>query len=403
MNMKVSIVVGGRWHAFDLAKELNAAGILHRLITNYPKFKTRQWGIPDEKVVSLPLTLLLDKATYKIGGERLFMQSQFLRHNLFARAAARHLEGSTIVHGWSSFSEPSMYWAKQNHVPFVLERSSSHMKVQCQILREEYQHLGLGWAETHPEIVLQELREYDLANRVAIPSLFVKHSFISEGFPEQSLIHNLFGTNIKNFSPGVKQDDVFRVIYAGSLSVRKGIHYLVQAFMKANILDSELCLVGGATTDTPLLLTGADERVKCIGHVPQARLVEYYCNSSVFVMASIEEGLAYVQAQALACGLPLICTTNTGGEDLLRLSGTKPIKLEGGIEEYPAGYVVPIRNSKAITTCLKMLADDKKLLLSKQEAALSFLGLDWSSYAKRLIGSYESIQNQTVSIKKKEV
>jgi len=55
--LKITIVVGGRWHAFDLARELHAAGLLHRLITNYPKYKTRQWGIPDDKVVSLPLTL----------------------------------------------------------------------------------------------------------------------------------------------------------------------------------------------------------------------------------------------------------------------------------------------------------------------------------------------------------
>ena len=34
--MKVTIVVGGRWHAFDLARELERQGHLHRLITNYP-------------------------------------------------------------------------------------------------------------------------------------------------------------------------------------------------------------------------------------------------------------------------------------------------------------------------------------------------------------------------------
>ncbi|MBR8833971.1 MAG: glycosyltransferase family 4 protein [Stigonema ocellatum SAG 48.90 = DSM 106950] len=391
--MKVTIVVGGRWHAFDLARELHASGVLHRLITNYPKFKTRQWGIPDDKVVSLPLTLLLGKAVHQIGGEHLTMKSQALLHNLFSHAAARYLEGSTLIHGWSSFSEPSLLWAKQNSVPFLLERSSSHIRVQCQLLKEEYHRLGLDWVETHPEIVAQELWEYDLAERIAVPSLFVKRSFLAQGFSEQCLVHNPFGTNLKNFSLGSKQDNVFRVIYAGSLSVRKGIHYLVRAFMEANIPNSELCLVGGATTETPRLLAGADERVKCIGHVPQGQLANYYRNSSVFVIGSIEEGLACVQAQALACGLPLICTTNTGGEDLLLMSSAEPIKLGRGVEEYAAGYVVPIKNSEAIAFVLKQLAAQPDLLKQKQQAALELReqDLSWQRYAKQCILEYQLI------------
>ncbi|MEH1869821.1 MAG: glycosyltransferase family 4 protein [Nostoc sp.] len=395
--MKISIVVGGRWHAFDLARELHSAGVLHRLITNYPKYKTRKWGIPDAKVVSLPLTLLLGRAIYQIGQEKLLMKSQALIHNLFAKAASRYLEGSTLVHGWSSFSEPALHWAKRNNIPFLLEHSSSHIKVQCKLLREEYQQLGLHWAETHPEIVAQELREYEMTDKVTVPSLFVKRSFLAQGFSEKRLVHNPFGTNLKSFSPGTKHDEVFRVIYAGSLSVRKGIHYLVQAFIQANIPNSELCLVGGVITETPYLLTGEDERIKLIGHVPQAQLVDYYRNSSVFVMASIEEGMAMVQLQALACGLPLICTTNTGGEDLLRISGVQPVELETGIEEYPAGYLVPVRDSQAIAICLKNLANNSQLLQAKREAALAIrnvgTGLDWSSYSQRAITTYEVLHN----------
>jgi len=288
-----------------------------------------------------------------------------------------------------------MLWAKQNNVPFLLERSSAHMTVQCQLLSEEYQQLGLPWANTHPDVVAQELREYELADKVAVPSLFVKGSFISQKFPEERLILNHFGTNIKIFAPRLKQDNVFRVIYAGSLSVRKGIHYLVKAFVAANIENSQLCLVGGSTSDTPHLLTDADERVKLIGHVPQSQLADYYRNSNVFVMASIEEGMAMVQLQAIASGLPLICTTNTGGEDLLRMSGVEPVELEMDIQEYPAGYVVPVRNSEAIAFCLKILSNHPEILKAKREAALGIrdagMGLNWSSYAQRAIAAYEDL------------
>ena len=52
--MKITIVVGGRWHAFNLARKLYAKGHLHRLITNYPSWIVSRWGILIERVVSLP-------------------------------------------------------------------------------------------------------------------------------------------------------------------------------------------------------------------------------------------------------------------------------------------------------------------------------------------------------------
>lgn len=394
MRMKVTIVVGGRWHAIDLARELNKAGLLHRLITNYPRFKTRYWGVPDDKVVSLPLTLLLNKAISKIGGDNLYRNSLPFLYHLFGSAAVRYLEGSTLIHGWSSTSEPSLRWAKQNGVPFVLERSSAHITVQSQLLREEYEKLGLVCTEVRSEIVEQELREYELAERVAVPSFFAKRSFLEQGFSKERLIHNPLGTSLETFSPGVKQDRVFRVVYAGSLSVRKGIHYLVNAFMQANIPNSELCLIGGATLETPLLLSGRDERVKCTGHIPEPKLADYYRNSSVFVMPSIEDGFGMVMAQALACGLPLICTTNTGGEDLLRMQGGESIKLENNIEEFPTGYLVPAKNSEAIASLLRLLVSNPDLLEQKRQAALSYEGkkLSWDQYSKRTIEAYERLK-----------
>lgn len=393
MAMKITIVVGGRWHAIDLARELHQAGYLHRLITNYPKFKTRQWGVPDDKVVSLPLTLLLSRGIAKIGGDSLTRKSLPFIYNVFAQTAAQHLDGSTLIHGWSSVSEPSLKWAKQNNVPFVLERSSSHATVQAQLLEDEHKKLGLVCKEVHPKIVEQELKEYALADRVALPSLFAKRSFLEQEFPEQKLIYNPFGTNLGTFSPGTKQDDVFRVVYAGVLSVRKGIHHLIKAFMQANIPNSELCLLGAATPETPKLLEGADDRVKCIGHVSEPKLAEYYRNSSVFAMPSIEDGFGYVVAQALACGLPLICTTNTGGEDLLRMQDKAPIAQTGEIDEYSAGYIIPPGNSDAIASLLEQLASNSKLLEQKRQAALSFpiQDLSWEKYTQRMIEHYQRL------------
>ena len=58
------------------------------------------------------------------------------------------------------------------------------------------------------------------------------------------------------------------------------------------------------------------ERFVHYDFVPQWRLGEFYAQAHVFAIASKEEGLALVQLQALASGLPLVCTDRTGGGDL---------------------------------------------------------------------------------------
>jgi alpha-maltose-1-phosphate synthase len=396
-NPQVTIVVGGRWHAINLARELHQAGWLHRLITNYPKFKTRQWGVPDDKVVSLPLTFILNRIIPKIGGDKMMRKFLPQSYRWFAKAAVPYLEGSNLIHVWSSTAEPSINWAKQNDIPVVLERSSAHITVQSQILATEYKQLGLGFVpnEVHPEIVAQEIREYKLADRIAVPSLFAKRTFLQQGFNETQLIHNPLGTSLETFSPGAKKDDVFRVVYAGSLGVRKGIHYLVRAFIQANIPNSELVLLGKAMPETSHLLTGADERVKCPGHVSETELARYYRNSSVFVMPSLEDGFGMVLAQAIACGLPIISTSNTGAEDLLRMQSTNPIDLANQIKEYPSGYLLPVRDCSAIASTLQLLATNPKILKQKQEAALKFQpeALSWSSYAQRSRTAYQELVN----------
>ena len=395
INPKITIVVGGRWHAIDLARELSQAGWLHRLITNYPKFKTRQWGVPDDKVVSLPLTMILNRAIPKIGGEKMMRKVLPLSYYWFARAAVPYLEGSTLIHAWSSTAEPSINWAKQNGIPVILERSSAHITVQSQILEQEYKQLGLVSSEVHPEIVDRELREYQLADRIAVPSLFAKRTFLQQGFKETQLIHNPLGTSLETFSPGVKEDNVFRVVYAGSLGVRKGIHYLVRAFTEANLPNSELVLLGKAMPETPHLLTGADERVKCPGHVSESELARYYRTSSVFVMPSLEDGFGMVLAQAIACGLPIISTSNTGAEDLLRMQSKDPVYLDNQTEEYHSGYIVPPRNQSAIVAILQLLAANPQILKQKREAALNFQpeALSWSAYGQRSRTAYQELLN----------
>ena len=396
--MKITIVVGGRWHAFDLARALHQQGHLHRLITNYPRWFVRRWGIPNDYVVSLPFTFWLVKIIYKLGGESLMMRCQWWIHRWFAERAVNYLKGSDLIHGWSQWSEPSLRWAREHRIPTVLERSSAHILEQSRLLHEEHARHGLQWSATHPQIEAMELREYSLCSQVAVPSLFVERSFQERGFPQNHLFRNALGVNLDQFQPPAEpppppEKGGLHAIYAGSLSVRKGIPDLLAGFEAAALANAQLTLVGANTPELTTLLSQQPKNVRQLGHRPQAELMMHYGRAHCFVMASVEEGMAMVQMQALACGLPLICTKNSGGEDLLRMGSTTPELCPEGVEQFPAGFLVPIQSPKALAWCLRQIAMNPGLWGKQRKAALELAtaNLSWETYGDRSLANYKRL------------
>lgn len=153
------------------------------------------------------------------------------------------------------------------------------------------------------------------------------------------------------------------------MSLRKGVPYLLQAFREFRHPRKRLRLVGPVLPEMQRLFSRFDMTdVEVVGAVPQTKMAEYMSASHVMVLPSIEEGLALVQGQALACGCPVISSMNTGGEDLF----------SNGVE----GFLVPIRSARAIADRLQELADDPDLRQRMSEAALArvhHLG-GWSDY-----------------------
>jgi len=89
-----------------------------------------------------------------------------------------------------------------------------------------------------------------------------------------------------------------------------------------------------------------------------------------------------VMSQAMACGCPVIASTNTGGEDLFA----------DGVE----GFIVPIRDVDALANRMQRLMDDPDLQRRMSEAALARVrylggwtqyGDQWESLLQRLTGS----------------
>jgi glycosyltransferase involved in cell wall biosynthesis len=380
--VKITISVLGRFHLFNLAKQLQDHNFLAKLITSYPKFEAVKYGINPENITSL-----LSHEIHNRGWRRLsritasFFNPQYLIFELYDRHASRHLMApGDIFVGLSSCCLYSLRQARRMGAKTVLERGSSHMLYQRKILTEEYRKFGLEKEVVHPKVVERELTEYQEADYISVPSHYVKETFIRQGIPAAKLILTPYGVDLSNFHPVPKQDKIFRIIHCGGLNIRKGIPYLLQAFSELRLKDAELWLIGSITDEIkPFLRQFASPAIVHKGPFPEQDLSKYYSQGSVFCLASIEEGLAMVQAQAMACGLPVICTTNTGGAELVR----------EGLD----GFILPIRDVDAIKEKILYFYENPDAGHIMGESALRRVqtGFSWSDYGHKMIAAYQKI------------
>ncbi|MDP3725177.1 MAG: glycosyltransferase family 4 protein [Nanoarchaeota archaeon] len=379
--MHITISVPGRFHGFDLAREMERRGHLEQLITSYPKFETAKYEIPKEKIRSIVVKEVIQRIWKQIpllrGG-----YDPYLVAELYDRLAARRVPRSDLVVAFSGFALHTIRKAKQKGMKTIVERGSSHIEYQRDVLREEYETYGLPGAPKdlpRPKIIEKELKEYAEADKIAIPSTFVKRTFIEKGIPEEKLVINPYGVDLSSFRKIPKTDDVFRVIFAGGMSLRKGVHYLLRGFAELDLPNSELVLMGGMNDEIKPFFKKYDGHYRYIGHVPQKELYRYYSQGSVFAILSLEEGLALVQPQAMACELPLICTPNTGGEELIR----------DGRE----GFIIPIRNVDALKEKLTYLYEHPDICREMGHRARERVrqGFTWRDYGERAEGIYENI------------
>ena len=232
----------------------------------------------------------------------------------------------------------------------------------------------------HPLVVERELREYQEADYISIPSQFVKRTFLQYGIPEEKLIQIPYGVNLQHFYPIPKEDKTFRIIHCANLSLRKGVPYLLQAFSELRLKDAELWLIGSITDEVkPFLRQFAASNIILKGQFPETELYKYMSQGSVFCLASIEEGLAMVQPMAMACGLPVICTTNTGGADLVR--------------EGRDGFILPIRDVDAIKEKILYFYEHPEAGRNMGESALRRVqaGFSWSDYGHKIIVAYQNL------------
>lgn len=386
--MKVTTSCSGRFHIFDQAAQLHRHGLLHRLITDYPKFITRQWGIPDDKAVSLlwnGVLSIISRRTRTILGSTL--QSRFIRyiHDAFSRRLAAYVPPDTDVFiGLSSFCLEAIERAKQLGITAIVDHGSLHLRTEYRLLSEEAEFVGLPPPDpaTFQWAIDKENAEFQAGDRVLVLSKAAKRTLVAEGVAEHKVLVNSCGVNLAQFSWRPKQDAVFRIVQCGGLNRRKGVHYLLRAFRELQLPGAELWFVGDDPRQSelaPVIKRLATENVRFIGRVHQSDLAAVYNQASVFVLASIADGFGMVVPQAMACGLPVIVTENVGAADIVT----------DGID----GFVIPIRDVDSLKEKLLLLYREAGLRseMGAAAAAKARTALSWDGYGDRLASALREV------------
>jgi glycosyltransferase involved in cell wall biosynthesis len=216
----------------------------------------------------------------------------------------------------------------------------------------------------------QKCREMALADIVLVPSSFAERT-IKAFHPDKTVFRAAYGVDTKFWAPQEKPQGSrpLRFVYAGRLSLLKGIPQLIEAWEKAALRDAELELIG------TWQLAESKRRsfpatILCKPPCSAEALRSLYQAADVFVFPSLFEGFGLVLVEALSCGLPAICSESTAGSDIVTES---------------CGRLVPAGDIDALVESLRWFSHHRERIPALSCAARSKAEYcRWDAYRRRV-------------------
>ena len=365
-NSGFVVATPGRSVCDDNARALEQAGTLRFLA-----LATRRGtaGIPPEHTRLNPVIGLCAYAGARTLPAFEAESFRFRLHPWFDLWVKRQLvPGNSVISSYG-YANACFAWARRHGGKTFLDGGNSHPENFWAILSEEHRR----WNCSDPPVARHHFRRsvamMEHVDYVLSPSLFVTQSFLERGFKPEQILRNVYPLDLSCFTPGTEKRPVERpltLISTGSLSLRKGTPYLLEAFrlLRREIPEAKLLLTRAVQDSArPALEKYADLPIEWAPSLPHRQLAERLRSADIFVLPSLEDGFARTVAEALACGLPVVTTRNTGASDL--------------IEPGTNGEIVPIRDPQAISTAIlkwsgrAVSGEPRRSLLPKPEQ-LSF-------------------------------
>lgn len=380
---RVAIAVHGRFHAFDLARGLAERGRLSQVATTYPALVARRFLASPIRLRTAPW---LEAWRRLHGRVPLVPPSDPGVAKAFGRFAARTLpHDANVLVGWSGATLEAIAPAHARGMRVILERGSTHIRHQTRVLTDEYRRYGINLNPTPEEIIERELAEYEAADAIMTPSRFAAETFIAEGIGRNKLLINPFGVDAATYlsapRPAAERPTI---LFVGRIGPRKGVATLLRAFAPL-AKRARLMIVGPVEPGfESILKTAPLDGVVLPGPKPSATMAKIYADADIFCLPSIEEGLALVILQAMAAGLPVVTTEESGGLEAVRPNTD--------------GLIVAAGDETALSAALARLVEDAALRRHMGEAARAHVTEEfvWQRYIDRALAAYRKVLGGSV-------
>jgi glycosyltransferase involved in cell wall biosynthesis len=223
----------------------------------------------------------------------------------------------------------------------------------------------------------------------------LKEKLIKKGIPEEKLEVIPNGINVEDFN--MSEEEIERVkkkyklegivvMFAGTVTPRKGVLQLIKAGENLNLgKDVLFLIVGNLDLDkkySQKVMEYAKSRganTKFIGFVPYEDLKALYSACDVFVLPSFQEGQPLVLLEAMASGKPLI--------------GSKVGGIPMQIREGWNGFLVEPGNEEQLSERIRYLIEneEQRKIMGKNSKKLAKEEFDWRKITGRYLKVYEAV------------
>ena len=333
-------------------------------------------NVPDSVIDRYPFLEMIPGLLQPFGVSA--QRAYAIRNRWFQNRISRHeIRNSSAIVGFDTSSLILARKAQKEGVPFFLELTQVHSLEKTKwsdFIREKYPQWPITLLHKSEDLIREEDEELALATIVSAPAAYVKSTYQSHAFTRNEIVINPFGADIISFRQKVSYSPRRpRYIFMGAISPVKGIPILLDAWRLAKP-DAELIIAGHGEWPHGVELPPG---VSIAGRISKHQRETFLHSGDVFLCPSLYEGLAIVQLEAAACGLPVIGTHNSGGSEFLR----------DGREGFFISPGDPVALAEKISFFSQHPDECEKM---GREAAARARDYTWDSYVRRWLDVIDS-------------
>lgn len=217
-------------------------------------------------------------------------------------------------------------------------------------------------------------REFELADIVVANSSFTAKTWAAAGLDGSKIrVVTLGGPapEARGTDGGSKGCGPLRLVWAGTFSVRKGAHYLLEAWRRWNPGERAVLEVFGSVALPDSLMKDLPESVVLHGPVARQRVLDEFVRGDFLVFPTLCDGFGLVVPEAMSRGLPVLTTTQAGASDL--------------VEDRVNGLLVEAGGAEQLVEALQWAASNRDKLATMRTAALETASKNqWKDYGAKL-------------------